>query len=53
MPADVVEDTGNDVMDDSDTLDDPAVEKEESRDECEQEDIAAEKTTEVVEQSEQ
>lgn len=53
VPAHVVESTGDDAMDEGDTLDDPDLAKEEGRDEREQEDITAEKATEVVERSEQ
>ena len=53
VPAHVVEDTGNDAMDEGDTLDDPELAKEEGRDEREKEDVTAEKATEVVERSEQ
>ncbi|KAL9063896.1 MAG: hypothetical protein Q9161_009211 [Pseudevernia consocians] len=53
VPAHVVEDPGNDAMDEGDTLDDPEFAKEEGRDEREKEDITAEKATEVVERSEQ
>lgn len=53
VPAHVVEDTGNDAMDEGDTLDDPEFAKEEGRDEREKEDVTAEKATEVVERSEQ
>lgn len=52
-PADVVEDTGNDAMDEGDTLDDPELAKEAGRGEREQEDIIAERATEVVEREEQ
>lgn len=53
VPAHVVEDTGNDAMDEGDTLDDPEFAKEEGHDEREKEDITAEKSTEVVERAEQ
>ncbi|KAM0804312.1 hypothetical protein BDR22DRAFT_926948 [Usnea florida] len=53
VPAHVVADTGNDAMDEGDTLDDPEFAKEEGRDEREKEDVTAEKATEVVERSEQ
>jgi len=52
VPAHVVEETGNDVVDEGDTLDDPEFAKEEGRDERERGDITAEKATEVVERSE-
>ena len=52
VPAHVVEDTGNDAMDEGDTLDDPEFTKEEGHDEREKEDVTAEKATEV-ERSEQ
>ena len=53
VPAHVVEEPGNDAMDEGDTLDDPGVAKDKGRDEREHEDITAEKSTEVVERSEQ
>ena len=53
VPAHVVEDIGDDAMDEGDTVDDPALAKEEGRDEREHEDVKAEKTTEVVERSEE
>ena len=53
VPAHVVEETGDDAMDEGDTLDDPELAKDEGRDEREHEDITAEKSTEVVERSEQ
>lgn len=53
VPTHVVDDVGNDAMDEGDTLDDPTLAKEEGRDEREHEDVTAEKTTEVVERSEQ
>lgn len=53
VPAHVVDDTGNDAMDEGDTLDDPEFAKEEGHDEREKEDVTAEKATEVVERSEQ
>ena len=53
VPAHVVEDTGNDAMDEGDTIDDPDLAKEAGRDEREHEDITAEKTTEVVERSQE
>ncbi len=52
-PAPIVEDTGNDPMDEGDTIDDPELAKDEGRDERQHEDIAAEKTTEIVARSEQ
>ncbi|KAL6714170.1 histone deacetylase [Lecanora helva] len=56
-PADVAEEVGNDAVDEGDTHHepgpDPDLAKDEGRDEREHEDIAAEKTTEVVERSEQ
>ena len=52
-PAPVVEDIGNDAMDEGDTLEDAALAKEEGRTEREQEDVSAEQSTEVVEQSEE
>ena len=51
-PPHVVEDTGNDAMDEGDTLDDPELAKEEGHDEREKEDVDAEKTTEIVEHAE-
>ena len=53
VPAHVVEETGNDAMDEGDTLDDPELAKEEGREEREKEDVTTEKATEVVERSEQ
>jgi len=53
VPAHVVIDTGNDAMDEGDTLDDPEFAKEEGHDEREKKDITAEKSTEVVERAEQ
>ncbi|KAK4697880.1 histone deacetylase 1/2, partial [Lecanoromycetidae sp. Uapishka_2] len=53
VPAHVVEDTGNDAMDEGDTVEDPDFAKEEGRDEREHEDITAEKTTKVVDRAEQ
>ena len=49
----VVEDPGTDAMDEGDTLDDPEFAKEEGRDEREREDVAGEKTAEVVERVEE
>ena len=53
VPAHVVEDTGNDAMDEGDTLDDPEFAKEEGRDERERQDITGEKAAEVVDRAEQ
>ena len=52
-PAPVIEDVGNDAMDEGGTIDDPALAKEEGRNEREQEDVTSEKTTEVMERSEE
>lgn len=52
VPPHVVEDTGNDAMDEGDTLDDPEMAKEDGQDEREKEDITAEKATEVVARAE-
>lgn len=53
VPAHVVEDTGNDAMDEGDTPDDPEFAKEAGSNEREKEDITAENSTEVVERAEQ
>lgn len=53
IPPTVVEDTGNDAMDEGDTLDDPESAKEAGHDEREMEDIAAERATEDAERGEQ
>lgn len=53
VPAHVAEETGNDAMDEGDTLDDPEFAKEEGHDQREREDVDAEKATEVVERSEE
>ena len=52
VPDGVAEDTGNDAMDEGDTLDDPDLAKEEGHDEREMEDVTAEKTTEAAEEAE-
>lgn len=53
IPSHVAEDTGNDAMDEGDTLDDPDLAKEEGHDEREKEDVTAEQTAEAVEQAEE
>ena len=53
VPAHVVEDIVDDAMDEGDTLGDPVLAKDEGHDERENEDVKAEKTTEVVERSEE
>lgn len=54
VPAHVVEETGDDAMDEGDSLEnDPEFAKEDGRDEREKEDVTAEQATEVVEWSEQ
>ena len=49
----VADEIGNDAMDEGDTLEDPELVKEEGLHEREQEDVAAEKATEVAKRSEQ
>ena len=53
VPPNVVDDTGNNAMDEGDTLDDPEFAKEVGHDEREKGNVAAEKATEVVERAEQ
>lgn len=53
VPANIADNVGNDAMDEGDTLDDPEVAKDEGREEREQEDVIAEKATEVVERKEE
>ncbi|KAL2041905.1 hypothetical protein N7G274_005092 [Stereocaulon virgatum] len=53
IPPTVVEDTGNDAMDEGDTLEDPESAKEVVHDERAIEDVAAEKATEDTERGEQ
>lgn len=53
VQAQTGDDIGNDAMDEGDTLEDPELVKEEGLHEREQEDVAAEKATEVAERSEQ
>ena len=52
IPAEVVQDLGNEPMDEGDTLDDPEVAKEKGVDERERENAIGEKAKEVVERSE-
>ena len=53
LPSSTAADLGNDAMDEGDTLDDPELGKENGIMEREQEDISAEKATEIVERSEE
>ena len=53
VPTQIADDIGNDAMDEGDTLEDPELVKEDGLNEREQEDVAAEKATEVAERSEQ
>ena len=52
-PTHVVEDTGNDAIDEGDALEDPEDIVEEGREEREKEDVTSEKATEVVERREE
>ena len=53
LPAQAADEIGNDAMDEGDTSEDPEVAKEAGLHEREQEDVAAEKATEIAERSEQ
>ena len=53
VPANVVEDTGNDAMDEGDVADGVDDAKEEGREEREKEDVTGEKATEIVERREE
>lgn len=53
IPIGTADEIGNDAMDEGDTLDDSELAKEEGLHEREQEDVAAEKATELAERSEQ
>lgn len=53
VPAHAVDGPGDDPMDEGDTLDDPELAKGEGQNEREEEDVKAEKATEVVERSEE
>ena len=53
LPSSTAAELGNDAMDEGDTLDDPELEKENGIMEREQEDVSAEKATEIAERSEE